>query len=219
MNALLTIMIIFFGISVYSWADELPVKANISNTRQTEAHVPETASAVTAPIASNEAVVTAPVGDACKDLLPQAEQDYQALSEKYQQIKSSQLDSYDGYTGSFGDMTAVLFQLTDEKEQETKRISDSRDQLKNSVERFNQNRSSENTKILQDQYMDLTVRLYSSVMDGQKILDTLKSQLSKVEANRSQFENAKLELEKIDHQRLALEAKLITLKIRCQSDR
>ena len=203
-------MIIFFGMSVYSWAETtaLPSKADIT---------------VTTTITQDPAPVQAPVAavepDECKDLLPLAEQDYAALTEKYQQIKSGQLDSYESYTGSFSDMTEVLFQLTDEKEQETKRITDSRDQLKTSVEKFNLDRSSENTKILQDQYMDLTVRLYSSVMDGQKILETLKSQLSKVEASRSQFEGSKQDLEKIDHQRLALEAKLITLKIRCQSDR
>lgn len=203
MNMLLTFMIVCLGFSVYAWAEELPAK--------TEAVVvmgPEVEPVPVAPV----------VQDDCKDLLPQAEKDYQELGDKYQQIKSGQQGSYESYTGSFSEMTDVLFQLTEAKEQETAKISESRDLLKNTVTQFNQDRSTENSKHLQDQYMDLTVRLYSSVMDGQKILDTLKSQLSKVEATRSQFETSKVELEKIDHQRLALEAKLITLKIRCQSD-
>ncbi len=232
MNALLTIMIICFGISVYSWAEELPAKVEIQTQAVTEASVDSTpsvdvdrassSSAGVPPAGSDQATGTgsAPVAqDPCKDLLPQAEKDYQALAEKYQQIKSGQQNSYESYTGSFSEMTDVLFRLTEEKEQETKAISGSRDQLKVSVQNFNDNRSAENSKALQDQYMDLTVRLYSSVMDGQKILETLKSQLFKVESTRSQFENSKAELEKIDHQRLALEGKLISLKIRCQSDR
>lgn len=172
-----------------------------------------------APVAAEAPAEPPAEPDPCRDLLPQAEKDSQELAEKYQQIKSGQQTSYEGYTGSFSEMTDVLFQLTEAKEQETARISESRDRLRDSVSNFNQERSAENSKLLQDQYMDLTVRLYSSVMDGQKILETLKSQLSKVEATRSQFENSKLELEKIDHQRLALEAKLISLKIRCHADR
>jgi len=210
------------------------VKVEIQTQAATEASVDSTPS-VDVDRASGSSVGVPPLGsdhdtgsgsgsaqvpqDPCKDLLPQAEKDYQALAEKYQQIKSGQQNSYESYTGSFSEMTDVLFRLTEEKEQETKAISGSRDQLKVSVQKFNDNRSAENSKALQDQYMDLTVRLYSSVMDGQKILETLKSQLFKVESTRSQFENSKAELEKIDHQRLALEGKLISLKIRCQSDR
>lgn len=233
MNALLTIMIICFGISVYSWAEELPAKVEIQ-TQATVDSTPsvdvdrsavvsvESAKSDQSSVLENSSpsvAATPAVQDPCKDLLPLAEKDYQALTEKYQQIKSGQQNSYESYTGSFSEMTDVLFTLTEAKEQETKAISGSRDQLKVSVQNFNENRSPENSKALQDQYMDLTVRLYSSVMDGQKILETLKSQLFKVESTRSQFESSKSELEKIDHQRLALEGKLISLKIRCQSDR
>lgn len=217
---------------MYSWAEELPAKVEIQTQAATEATVESAASvdvdraALVVPATVSEegvppqTVEPIPVAqDPCKDLLPQAEADYQALSEKYRQIKSGQQSSYESYTGSFSEMTDVLFRLTEEKEQETLAISGSRDQLKTSVQKFNENRSAENSKALQDNYMDLTVRLYSSVMDGQKILATLKSQLSKVEATRSQFETSKTDLEKIDYQRLALEGKLISLKIRCQSDR
>lgn len=156
--------------------------------------------------------------DLCMDTLPQVESSYRSLEQKYQQIELLQRQSYENYTGSFSKMTDVLFELTDQKEQETKKILESRDLLKNAVEIFNENRSSDNTQKLQKQYMDLTMHLYTAVNDGQKILETLKNQLGNVEANRNEYEKSKMAFEQVDQERLALEGKYISLKIRCQAD-
>jgi hypothetical protein len=157
--------------------------------------------------------------DDCKDVLPQLEIDLSDLENKYKNLNQSQQSSYEAYMGSFNQMTDSLFQVTSDREQETRKISDSRDQLKNSLIQFNQQKTAETSKALQDHYLDLTVRLYSSLMDSQKILESLKNQLSTVESNRSQMENNRKDLESMDLQRLALEEKIINLKIKCQPQR
>lgn len=154
--------------------------------------------------------------DECKDVLPQLEADYQETEQKYRSLNLGSQNSQENYLLSFNEMTQVLFQMTEARELETDKISLSRDQLRESLNRFNQNKNSENSKALQDHYLDLTVRLYSAMMDSQKGLETLKGQISQVEANRGQYEKAQKELESLDHQKLALEAKLISLKIKCQ---
>ena len=113
-------------------------------------------------------------------------------------------------------MTERLFQVVSEREQETAKLSESRNQLRNSLTQFNQQKTAESSKSIQDNYMELTIRLYSSLMDSQKILESLKTQLTGVEVNRGSMDKTRRQLELTDQQRLALEEKLINLKIRCQ---
>jgi hypothetical protein len=157
--------------------------------------------------------------DDCKDLLPQIESDYHELELKYRNLNQSISSSQENYLVSFNQMTEILYQITLAREEEAQKMSVSRDQLKSSVQKFNQQRTDESAQRLQESYLDLTVRIYSSLMDSQKTLENLKSQLSQVETNRSQFFNSKQELEGLDHQKLAIEGKLISLKIKCQPDK
>lgn len=157
--------------------------------------------------------------DDCKDLLPQVESDYHELELKYRNLNQSISTSQENYLISFNQMTEILYQITLAREEEVQKMSVSRDLLKNSVQKFNQQRTEESAQKLQESYMDLTVRIYSSLVDSQKTLENLKSQLSQVETNRSQFFNSKQELESLDHQKLAIEGKLISLKIKCQPDK
>jgi hypothetical protein len=161
------------------------------------------------------APVDAPKDD-CRDLLPQIESDYKEVEQKYRSLNNGTLTSQESYLVSFNQMTQVLFKMVNDREEETAKISQSRDRLKNSVEQFNLQNTAENSKNLQDDYLDLTVRLYSTLMDAQKNLETLKSQLSQIETTRGQLETTRQEMEALDHQKLAMEGRLISLKIKCQ---
>ncbi|MGZ5280147.1 MAG: hypothetical protein ACXWC9_09405 [Pseudobdellovibrionaceae bacterium] len=157
--------------------------------------------------------------DDCQDVLPQVENDYSELDQKYRSLSNGSVNSQENYMTSLSQVTQVLFQMVEDREQETAMISQSRDKLRGSVEQFNQQSTLEASKNLQSDYLDLTVRLYSTLMDSQKILETLKSQISQVETTRGQVEMSRQELESLDHQKLAMEGKLISLKIKCQSER
>lgn len=154
--------------------------------------------------------------DECRDLMPQLDSDYQDLINKIRDSRLSQQTSYDNYLSSFNKMTEVLFEMTSAKEEETKKISDSRDQLKDALVKYGQDKGAESSKALQDTYLNLTVRLYSAMMDSQKGLDSLKGELAQVESTRGQFEVTKQDMDSLDQQKLILEQKLINLKIRCQ---
>ena len=171
-----------------------------------------------AQLIADPSAVTEAVSD-CKDLLPQVESDYKELQQKYKNLNQSSLSAQDGYFTSFNQMTQVLFDVTAEREEETRKISQSRDQLRTALQNYNIDKSAESSKVLQDRYLDLTVRLYSTLMDSQKILESLKGQMSQVEATRGQFTSTRQELEALDHQKLAMEAKLISLKIKCSPDK
>lgn len=154
--------------------------------------------------------------EGCQAELAKADSDYQETINKIRDIKLSQQGSHENYLASFNKMTEVLFQMTAEKEEETKKISESRDDLKDALVNYNQDKGAENSKVLQDTYMNLTVRLYSAMMDSQKGLESLKGELAQVESTRGQFEVTKQDLDSLDQQKLALEQKLINLKISCQ---
>jgi len=156
--------------------------------------------------------------DDCQDILPQVESDYRELDQKYRLLSEGSATSQESYMTSFSQVTQILFQMVEDREQETAMISQSRDKLRSSVEKFNQQSNLEASKNLQGDYLDLTVRLYSTLMDSQKILETLKNQISQVETTRGQLEMSRQELESLDHQKLAMEGKLISLKIKCQSE-
>ncbi len=154
--------------------------------------------------------------DDCKDVLPQIETDLSELENKYKALSQGQQFSYESYLGSFNQMTDILFQVTTSREEETVKIVESRNQLRSSLAEFNRQNTSESSKKLQDHYAELTMRLYSSLMDSQKILEKLKGQLSTVESQRGSMEMNRKDLEVTDQQRLALEEKMINLKIKCQ---
>jgi hypothetical protein len=155
----------------------------------------------------------------CQNLLPQMEADYKDLEQRYRDLNHGSLTSQESYMVSFNQMTQILFQMVKTKEEETLMLSQSRDRLRQSVGLYVEQGSSEASKKLQGDYLDLTVRLYSTLMDAQKSLETLKEQLAQVESNRGQLENGRQELEALDHQKLALEGRLISLKIKCQDGR
>ena len=157
--------------------------------------------------------------DECKDLLPQLETDLREIETKSRNLSESTLSSQENYLNNFNQMTGILFQMVQAREAETAQISASRDRLRSSVEQFDLQRTSANSQNLQSQYLDLTMRLYASLMDGQKSLEILKTQLSQVESTRGLLESTRQEMEALDHQRLAIEGKLISLKIKCQTDR
>lgn len=157
--------------------------------------------------------------DDCRDLLPQLEADYREIEQRNRMLSNGSMTSQETYLQSFHQVSQVLFKMVEDREQETALISQSRDRLRQSLDRFNQTGSTEASRNLQSDYMDLTVRLYSTLMDSQKILETLKSQISQVESTRGQLEANRQELESLDHQKLAIEGKLISLKIKCQTNR
>ncbi len=196
----LIIMIHFFAYSV--------VKAEESSE----------ASSYTVPSAVSPAVlVEATQQDECQIILPQLESDYKEIEAKFKIISDGVTISQENYLVGFNQMTQILFQMVKTREEETAAISQSRDRLKASVENPSMPDPTEASKNLQSNYLDLTVRLYSSLMDAQKSLDTLKEQLSLAESTRGQLELQKQEMETLDHQKLAIEGKLVSLKIKCQS--
>jgi hypothetical protein len=105
--------------------------------------------------------------------------------------------------------------MTEAREQETQNISAGRDQLRLALQNFNSQKSDETSIKLQESYLNLTVQLYTAMMESQKSLNTLKTEVSKVEGTRSQYTNSKSELDSLDVQKLAIEAKLVNLKIKC----
>ncbi|PIS11332.1 MAG: hypothetical protein COT73_04655 [Bdellovibrio sp. CG10_big_fil_rev_8_21_14_0_10_47_8] len=153
--------------------------------------------------------------DECQNLAG-IESEYQGLSQRYKELRQGQRTQYDGYYSTFNQMTEILFQAARSKEEETQKIAESRDRLQQAVENFNQDRSGENTQLLKQNYMELTTRLYNSSLEAQKAVEKMRAQISDVESSRGAYENSKLELESLDQQKLSLEAKLISLKIRCQ---
>ena len=159
---------------------------------------------------------TIPVTDPCKDTLPALEISYNELSSQLSQERSNQAATNQEYFDSFNQMTDILFKLTDMKVLETQQIVENRDALKDSLTKFNIQRDQEAAKALQDSYFNLTVRLYSALMDSQKKLDGLKSGLAQVESRRTNSESSKQKLDEMDRQKLALEGPLVSLKIRCQ---
>jgi hypothetical protein len=163
-------------------------------------------------------LVEAKPEDECRVLLPQLETEYKELEAKFKTVTAGVATSQESYLVGFSQMTEILFQMVKSREEETAAISQSRDRLQNSMSNLSAFDSPEATKNLQGDYLDLTVRLYSSLMDAQKSLETLKTQLSLAETSRGQLDLQKQELEALDHQKLAIEGKLISLKIRCQAN-
>ncbi|MEZ0391256.1 MAG: hypothetical protein ACAH59_03510 [Pseudobdellovibrionaceae bacterium] len=157
--------------------------------------------------------------DDCKDLLPQMENEHLELQAKYKSLKDGSLSAHDGYLVSFNEMTKVLFQLTQAKVEETQKITTSRDQLSEALRQYQSQANPETSKKVQDQYLDLTVRLYTAAVDAQKTVENLKAQISQVEATRGQYQSSQTEIDQIDQQLLATEAKLVSLKIKCQTNR
>lgn len=158
---------------------------------------------------------TAATIDDCKDLLPQVESDYRELEAKYQSLRQNLPYLQENYLVSFNEMTETLFRMTEAREQETQNISAGRDQLRLALQNFNSQKSDETSAKLQESYLNLTIQLYTSMMESQKTLNSLKAEVSKVESTRSQYANSKSELDSLDEQKLAIEAKLVNLKIKC----
>lgn len=171
--------------------------------------LPESSKDVFEPVTNSQA-------DACKNILPQIEAKYQEIEQKYRSLEVGTQASQESYLVSFNQMTEVLFQMTEARELETQKISQGRNALREALIRFDQNKNPENSGALQEQYLNLTMLLYASMMDSQKTLETLKSRLSQIESTRTQYLNSQKEVESLDYERLALEAKLISLKIKCQ---
>lgn len=161
---------------------------------------------------------TVPV-DECKDRLPTLQEELRSLEIKYADLRQNQSRLQEEYLGKFNEMTQVLMTMAKAREEETRKISQSRDQLKISLQKFNEIRTDETSKSLQENYLDLTLKLYTSFKDSQKSLEELKSQLNQIESSRSGYLNAIAELESFDHQKLAIEAKMVNLKIKCPSQR
>jgi hypothetical protein len=168
---------------------------------------------------SSAVLVEAKPEDECRVLLPQLESDYKEIELKFKAITAGVMMSQESYLIGFQQMTDILFQMVKSREEETAAISESRNRLQGSMNSLGQGDHAEASKNLQSDYLDLTVRLYSSLMDAQKSLETLKTQLSLAETSRGQLDLQKQELEALDHQKLAIEGKLISMKIKCQADK
>lgn len=151
----------------------------------------------------------------CEELIARTDSDYQDINNKIRDARLSQQTSYQDYISSFNKMTELLFQMTNSREEETKKLVENRDQLKDSLVAFNTQKTPESSKNLNETYMNLTVRLYTAMLDSQKNLESLKSELAQVESTRGQYDLTKKDFEAMDQQKLSLEAKLINLKIRC----
>jgi hypothetical protein len=159
------------------------------------------------------------VMDECKDLLPVLQEDLRALEAKFQEQRQYQAQLQEDYLVQFNEMTQVLLAMAKTREEETQKISESRDQLKISLQSFNQTRTDETSKNLQDDYLNLTLRLYSSLVESHKSLEILKAQISHIESSRAVYVGSIAELESLDRQKLAIEARLVNLKIKCPSPR
>lgn len=157
--------------------------------------------------------------DDCRDLLPQVEAEERLNEQKFQTLRQGLSGVQENYLIAFNQMTQLLFQISQSREEETRKISESRDLLKNSLQQFNDQKSEESSKSLQENYLNLTVLLYSGLSESQKTIETLKTHLGQVEAARSTYVNARNELEQLDQQKLALEARMVSLKIKCSPDK
>ena len=170
-----------------------------------------------APVPAAAASVRASVGsEECEKMLAQAESDYNQVHAKFTEINQKFQKNHGLYLTSFNEMTEVLFEMTNKKEAETRAIVDDKKQLEDSLAQYNQARTPETSKDLQDKYFNLTVRIYSAAMDSQKTIETLKERLTSVEASRNQYESQKKEFENLDSEKLTAEGKLLSAKLRCQ---
>lgn len=154
--------------------------------------------------------------DDCKDILPRMESDYREVERRSRDLDSESRASQETYLLSFNQMTETLFQMSESREMETQKISLGRDAFRDSLKAFDQNKSRENSRALQDHYLNLTMLLYSSMADSQKSLEKLKAQISHIEKARNQYISFQREMESLDRKKLDIEAKLISLKIKCQ---
>lgn len=156
-----------------------------------------------------------PVIDICSTL-PQLETEYLDIDRQSRSSDRASSQTYRSYVSSFNDMTQVLFELSQSKREEMQRIDEAEQSLRDSLATFNDKKDLKNSKELQDQYMNLTVRLYSSAMDGQKTVDQLKKALAQVENSRARYDTLKQEPIDLENKKLQLEGKIISLKIRCR---
>lgn len=156
------------------------------------------------------------IAEECVTVLPQLEEEYQNIDKQSRASDKVTSQTYRNYVSSFNDMTQVLFDLAQAKRDELARINEAEQSLKNSLATFNDKKNAQNSKELQDQYMSLTVRLYSSAVDGQKTIDQLKKSLAQVESARAQHDALKQAPVDLENKKLELEGKIVSLKIRCR---
>ncbi len=160
-----------------------------------------------------------PPVDECKETLPQIENEYRELETRFHTLRQNLGSVQESYLTSFNQMTQVLFQITQAREEETALMARNRDQLRESMQKFNDLKSDETSRQLQEKYLNLTLQIYSSLSQSQKTLESMKSQLQQVEASRSNYISNRQEIDQIDHQKLALEAKMVSLKIKCNPEK
>jgi hypothetical protein len=178
---------------------------------------PAAASSAASPTAAT-ALPAAVAVDECKDTLPQMESDYSQVIMDIRNLNQNLTGAHEEYLKSFQQMTQALVDLSLKKEDDLKKIMESREALQQAMQKFSEDDSQENSKAVQDNYMNLTVRLYAQAMEGSNTVEALKSQLIGVEEARAQYENSQKSQADLDAKKLDLEGKLASLKIRCQKN-
>lgn len=206
------VLVLIFAVQVFAanlvFAQNEPVPADINAEIRFEGETVVSPQSEPAP----EAAV-----DVCATTLPELESEYADVDRKSRLSDKISAQTYRGYVSSFNDMTKVLFDLAQIKREEMARIDEAEQSLRAALATFNDKKDSKNSKELQDQYMNLTVKLYSSAMDSQKTVDQIKKSLAQVETARAQHDALKQDPIDLENKKLELEGKIISLKIRCRN--
>jgi hypothetical protein len=170
--------------------------------------------------ASSDAVDAKPANPAeeCKENLAQLENEYQQVVMDIRNLNQNVNSSRDEYMKGFQQVTQALVDFSLKKEDELKKIMESRQALQVAMQNYAEQGSDENSKALQDSYMNLTVRMYAQAMEGQNTIDALKGQMNSIESVRSQYEVSQKSQADLDEKKLDLEGKMASLKIRCQKN-
>ena len=205
-------------LAIHFLAARLVFAENLPAGAQTPS--PAAVSVVSQPISSDaqtaQSMVAASIPvDECKENLPQLEEQYSQVTMDIRNLNQSLSESHDGYAQSFQTMTQALIELSHKKEDELQKIIQSRVALEDAVQKFNQDKTQETSKALQDSYLNLTVRIYAQAMESQPTIEALQTQIGQVESARGQYEGTQKSQADLDAKKLELEGKIASLKIRC----
>lgn len=222
----LWVVVLFFAIQFLAAKLVFAEEAQANSDAAPTATVALPVSAATAiakatiPAAVSDAVDAKPANPAeeCKENLAQLENDYQQVVMDIRNLNQNVNGSRDEYMKGFQQMTQALVDFSQKKEDELKKIMESRQALQAAMQKYAAQGDEDNSKNLQDSYMNLTVRLYAQAMEGQNTIDTLKSEMNGIESVRSQYEVSQKSQADLDEKKLELEGKMASLKIRCQKN-
>jgi hypothetical protein len=155
--------------------------------------------------------------DDCKEILPKLQAEFANFDLRFQENAMIQRNLNDQYMDSFNQMTATLFQVTDEHEKETGEMTEAKLSLRESINVYNSEKTVEKAKPMQENYAQLAEKIYFAASEAQKKINRIREAYAVVEKTRNDYEKAKADLVALEHQKLNLESQIASQQLRCQT--